>query len=198
MKKYIFTLSLIILLFINGFSKTWTISNQGLTFTPASLTVDIGDSVRFTIGSSHDVVEVSKEMWEAGENSPLAGGFQLPFGGGLLLPEQLQAGLHYYVCAPHAAMQMKGTILVLAPNGIPSNSIQPVSLYPNPATESIALRTTIDLTGSAFYILDITGKQVVQGILAQDMKISIHTLAQGVYFLQTGLQRKEILRFIKN
>jgi plastocyanin len=113
MKKLI--LSLFLLAGLTGFSKTWIITNAGTTFTPATLTIETGDSIKFTIGSMHDVVEVSKDIWDVNEASPLLGGFQLPKGGGILLPAQLAAGTHYYVCTPHVSLGMKGSIIVLGP-----------------------------------------------------------------------------------
>lgn len=111
MKKLI--LSLFLLAGLTGFSKTWTITNTGTNFTPSTLTIETGDSVLFTIGSMHNVVEVSKEIWDVDEASPLLSGFQLPKGGGIILPAQLKEGTHYYVCVPHVSLGMKGTLLFL-------------------------------------------------------------------------------------
>jgi len=61
-----FLLSIILLILsLTGFSKTWTINNSGNTFTSASITINLGDSVKFSIGSSHNSVEVSQATWDA-------------------------------------------------------------------------------------------------------------------------------------
>ncbi len=193
---------LILLLFLfaglTGFSKTWILKNAGNTFTPASLTIELGDSVKVTIGSMHDAVEVSKEIWEAGESSPMLGGFKLPMGGGLILPAQLAAGSHYYVFTPHVTLGMKGVIVVLGPSNISSPEISSISLFPNPATDHIAVKTPVELLGSNYRILDITGKEIATGKLENyENRINISNLSTGIYFLQTLTQKEETFKFIK-
>lgn len=111
MKKITF---LLLLLFTSlaGFSTIWTITNSGNSFTPASITINLGDSVNFVLGTSHNASEVSQTTWNANGNIPLSGGFETAFGGGIVLPAQLGVGTHYYVCTPHASVGMKGVIIV--------------------------------------------------------------------------------------
>lgn len=95
-----------------GFCTKWIITNSGNNFSPATITIRPGDSVQFNLASAHNVREVSQGTWNANGTTSLAGGFQLAFGGGLILPAQLGVGTHYYVCVPHASQGMKGTIIV--------------------------------------------------------------------------------------
>jgi plastocyanin len=88
---------------IAGYSTTHTVVNSNFTFSPATLTIQSGDSVRFTLANIHTVVEVSQNTWNNNDNTPLSGGFQLPNGGGLVLPAKLTVGTHWYVCGPHAS-----------------------------------------------------------------------------------------------
>ncbi len=100
-----------------------TIVDAGFTFSPAALTIAVGDTVNFTIGGAHNVVEVSFATWNANGNTS-NGGFQLPFGGGqLIFPN---AGTYYYVCSPHAGMGMKGQISVVS-FAVTTGSIAPTS-----------------------------------------------------------------------
>ena len=92
------------------FADTVVISNSGLTFTPDSVTLNEGDTISFSIGASHNVVEVDSTTW-ANNGSTSNGGFQLSFGGGDI-EGGLQAGTYYYVCSPHASQGMKGIIMV--------------------------------------------------------------------------------------
>jgi len=94
---------------------SWTVSatNTQLAFTPSALTITLGDSVQFALGSIHNAVEVSQTTWNANGTTALAGGFSVAFGGGLVLPSHLPIGVHYYVCQAHASMGMKGTITVV-------------------------------------------------------------------------------------
>ena len=144
-------------------------------------------------------VEVSKPIWDANEATPLSGGFSLPFSGGLLIPEQLAIGTHFYVCTPHAMLGMKGSIVVLGPSSIASTAIQSISFFPNPATDLLAVKAGPDLIGSNYHIMDVTGKQVAMGKFEnEESYINISGLMTGIYFFQTTSQRKQVLRFIKN
>ncbi|WP_225154157.1 hypothetical protein, partial [Bradyrhizobium sp. NBAIM08] len=100
MKSKILLSLLLLTAGLTGFCTTWTITNFGFTFTPASITINPGDSVNFVIDSAHNAVEVSDTTWNANGNTALPGGFLTPFGGGLILATQLGTGTHYYVCYP--------------------------------------------------------------------------------------------------
>ena len=82
-----------------------------MDFTPEDLTIAVGDCVNFVMSSTHNAIEVSQESYDERDGTPLDGGFQVQFG------EELEvyfgeAGTHYYVCQPHIAMDMIGTITV--------------------------------------------------------------------------------------
>jgi plastocyanin len=135
MKKILpFVLSL--LLTTSVFATSHTVVAVGLTFSPANLTITQGDTVVFAIGGSHNVVEVSLATYNANGNTPLVGGFSLPFGGGNLIG--LTAGTYYYVCSPHAAAGMKGTIIVNAPPPPPVPNVWINEIhYDNAGTDSL-------------------------------------------------------------
>jgi plastocyanin len=116
-----------------GTSKTWTITNSGFSFSPATITIAVGDSVNFNVASIHNAVEVSQSTWNVDGTTPLPG-FSVPFGGGLVLPAKLTVGTHYYVCAAHASIGMKGTIIFQNVTGIKENKVNSdVLVYPNPS-----------------------------------------------------------------
>lgn len=110
-KKIIFSLLL-------GFScfkitaTTWTINNSGNSFSPPTLTINVGDAVNFDISTVHNAKEVSQDTWNANGTTALTGGFLTNFGGGLVPAASLGLGTHYYVCDPHASAGMKGRIIV--------------------------------------------------------------------------------------
>jgi plastocyanin len=127
MKNKILLSLLLLSISLTGFCTVWTVNNSGNTFTPATITINFGDTVNFVIAVSHDAREVSQTTWNASGNTALAGGFQTPFGGGMVLPAQLGVGTHYYVCTPHASLGMKAIIIVQScpipatPNAISGN-----------------------------------------------------------------------------
>lgn len=114
MKKTILLISLVFIIYMPGFSARHVITNTGATFSPDSITINILDTVEFSLANFHNAVEVSKATYEAGDTTS-NGGFRLPFGGGTVAFHTL--GVHYYVCQPHASIGMKGVINVVATRG---------------------------------------------------------------------------------
>ncbi len=83
--------------------------SDGFTFQPASITIDSSDTVRFVLDPMHTSREVDSLTWSA-DDTVSNGGFDLPFGGGEVIPTL--PGTYYYVCVPHASVGMKGVIVV--------------------------------------------------------------------------------------
>jgi hypothetical protein len=65
-----------------------------------------------------------------------------------------------------------------------------VSVYPNPASEYIAVK---GVSGDA-YVFDVLGKVVLTQKVTGDTRIPVNTLAQGIYYLHIG---GENIKFIK-
>ena len=199
MKKLIFS----ILLFSLGtasFCTTWQVTNVGTTFSPATVTIHLGDSVNFILEAPHNAVEVSQATWNANGTTALPGGFQEPLGGGLVLPAKLGVGTHYYVCQPHASLGMKGMIIVQNNSGISNNQLPSnLSVFPNPANNLMTIKAANDLVGSQYLISDQTGRQVLNGKLANEATpIDISQLTPGVYLIQVVGQRRSSVKMIKN
>jgi len=133
----------------------WTITAtmNALVFVPDSISITVGDSVNFSLASTHDAVEVSEATWQVNGNTS-NGGFQVPFGGGLVLPTQLGVGIHYYVCTPHAASGMKGRIFVTAPTSVRDEprsipeAFQLFQNYPNPFNPSTVIEYQLSSAGN--------------------------------------------------
>lgn len=157
------------------------VTNSGFTFSPAAITINEGDTVVFTIASQHIVREVSETTWDANDNTALAGGFSTPAGGGEVVPD---AGMHYYVCVPHASMGMKGTINVLSAAGLNNLLAAEINFFPNPAREVINVivpgteKTDIRLSNLAGQ--DLLLKEGQAGIIET---ISVADLPRGLYIL---------------
>jgi len=82
-----------------------------MDFTPEDLTIAVGDCVNFVMSDTHNAIEVSQESYDSLDGAALDGGFQVQFGETAEVYFG-EAGTHYYVCQPHVAMEMIGTITV--------------------------------------------------------------------------------------
>ena len=181
-----------------SFSTTYTITDSGFSFTPSSLTINIGDAVNFGLGSSHTVREVSQATWNA-NGTTSNGGFDLPNGGGTVVFNQ--AGTHYYVCVPHASLGMKGTITVNAATDvktisetIPENFIL-MQNYPNPFNPVTTI--SFSLPSKSFVslkVFDALGREVAT-LANEELPAGNHSrqwnggnMSSGIYFyrLQSG------------
>lgn len=185
-----FILLFILSISVTGFCTTWTINNSGFTYTPAAITVTLGDSINFVISSSHNAVEVSQTTWDANGNTALSGGFETAFGGGLVLPAQLGVGTHYYVCAVHASIGMKGIIIVQSPAGIIEHKLRPaISFYPNPSDGKfqIDLNNLQFTTHSEIEIYNEYGNKIhTINYLTQKTPddIDLSNFPKGIYFIK--------------
>ena len=199
MKSVFLLLALLFMIYIQGFSKQWTIINSGFEFSPSTLTISLGDTVNFTLESVHTVREVSQTTWSENGTTALSGGFQLSFGGGVVLPAKLQAGTHYYVCVPHASFGMKGTIIVQNFTGLAEKeSKNEISVFPNPFTGDFSIRATTKQVGATYMILDQIGKQVLAGKLDDETtSVNLDRFSNGLYILQIGNDRNKSIKLIK-
>lgn len=193
-------LSIVFILFVfNGFGKVWTVVNNNLTFSPQTITINAGDTVVFEISSGHNVVEVSQQTWNNNGNTVLSGGFNLPFGGGILLTTNLTTGTHYYVCTPHASMGMKASIVVQGVTPVIDNQLlSGFSAYPNPVKDVVSLRVAGDRKGEVFSIVNLAGKKVLTGKLEDEINtVDLSGLNSGLYFVQLGTAKRQTLKLVK-
>jgi plastocyanin len=199
--KILFFLAVFVSLTSAALPATVTVTNNGTSFTPNNITVDPGDIIVFDIGSSHNVVEVSQSTWEANGNTS-NGGFSLDFGGGELILNS--PGTYYYVCAPHAALGMKGTITVTGTStNVPAQVAFPdksMIVYPNPFQGQVFLQFNLAEPSSVEVdLFDITGrivKRIYQNKLEAGnpttQSIDLTFLKPGQYFLRYKSDRENI------
>jgi plastocyanin len=190
MKKVLLT----ILILLSGaicFSKTWIITNSdAFTFTPATVTITLGDSVNFQLASIHDALEVSLATWNVNGTTPLPG-FSTPDGGGLVLPAHLTVGTHYYVCMHHVASNgMKGMIIVQSVTGIEETAmLANISIYPNPTNGKFNLEfNNADIPSEKdcnLEIYNINGQKIYQTpVLYPTSEFDLSTQSNGIYFIK--------------
>jgi hypothetical protein len=73
-----------------------------------------------------------------------------------------------------------------------------ISIYPNPAKESITITSTNALAGKFYVIHDATGKQVAKGILSPEKtSVSLTGLSAGLYILSVEGKLNQTYKFVK-
>ena len=177
-----------------SFSTTYTITNSGFTFSPSSITINLGDTVNFVVSSIHFPRQVSQSTWDANGNTS-NGGFDLPAGGGTVI--LTQTGICYYVCVPHASMGMKGTITVNSATDVKSisettpNNFILMQNYPNPFNPSTIISYSVPKSSFVtIKVYDALGRELetlVDGVKTPgNYKINFNmgNLASGVYFYE--------------
>jgi hypothetical protein len=84
-------------------------------------------------------------------------------------------------------------------NGIEEESINSVSVYPNPFNNQITLSGEWE-SGSQFLVFDATGRMILSGILNSNTQtIATNQLSNGVYLLEVRDDVKSsIQRLVKN
>ncbi|MFN6039594.1 MAG: T9SS type A sorting domain-containing protein [Bacteroidota bacterium] len=206
MKNKILTSLLVLCFVISVRSAIVTVNNSGFTYTPANITINLGDTVNFSISSSHNAVEVSQATYNANGSTALPGGFSIGFGGGTLT--QLTVGTHYYVCTPHAGMGMKGTITVVNNNtgtSLTQNLNLHLKVFPNPANDKIGINYSMNMNGKvAVRLFDLTGKMVallfdderVAGSHYENITLDRNKFGSGFYFVEINCLGRKITRQI--
>jgi plastocyanin len=161
---------------------THNVTASGMSFSPNSLTIEIGDSVVFTnTGGSHNVngTQVSFPA------NPESFGNTIGPAGWVYGFKFTVEGTYSYKCDVHG-VGMSGTITVVDPAGIEEKPELSYSIYPNPA--NAILNVNIDpksLSDNMSIVLyDLTGKQVtrIENVRNQVTALSLDNLVTGIYF----------------
>ena len=87
-----------------------TITTSGHMFSPLLLNCNVGDTIFFELGPTHNAIEVSEENYNANNPNPLTNGFQFDYGESAFYIAN-ESKTYYYVCTPHLP-QMKARIVV--------------------------------------------------------------------------------------
>ena len=77
---------------------------------------------------------------------------------------------------------------------------QPLSLYPNPTTNTITITGAIKCETVSYRIVDVKGQLLHSGRLASDRQINVQHLSPGLYFVQIMDDNMVLntLKFVKN
>jgi len=170
-----------------------TVTAAGDAFSPSDIVVNQGDIVRFSVGPSHTVLQVSQATWDAGGITPLPGGFSFPTGDGDYTADV--PGLYYFVCTIHVGLGMKGTLTVNAITGINEIKGRETRLFPVPAGNKLTYQAGSTAPVDEIRVFDLAGKTLVllkNPDISDDQRVNIDIskLDKGIYFI--SVRSKEV------
>ncbi|MCC6182443.1 MAG: T9SS type A sorting domain-containing protein [Bacteroidia bacterium] len=201
--KKIYSLLLFTLLSFSIKATSYTITTVGTTYSPASLTVTVGDVITINANANHPTAEVSQTTWNANGTATLSTGFGVKTSSYTFTVTN--AGEIYYVCTNHVSMGMKGMITVTGPTSISElgTTISNVKLFPNPVKNNLSVQFNASIEGNvSAKIYSICGKEVETLSINQDFQAGVTTLnfnlqnkiPAGIYFIQLNSQSKTITK----
>ncbi|MEJ6777490.1 MAG: plastocyanin/azurin family copper-binding protein [Crocinitomicaceae bacterium] len=198
-------LSLIILVSVKCLGQTThTVNSGSFYYTPASLTIDVGDSVVWiNDGGFHDVNGANNSITNEPYNNPVifnsdatndidAVIFSFKFN----VP-----GVYNYDCSigEHAASGMTGLVIVEAPlNSINEIISKDIYIYPVPVNDVINIHGIESLKNiKSLDILSLEGNKVLT-FENSSYSYDISSLSDGVYFfvIEYGNSEKETIKFL--
>lgn len=193
MKLKLLLLSFVSALAIKAGATTLTITVQDFSFTPASATIQLGDTVKFTwVNGDHTTTSATIPGGAAAWDQPMTS-TNTTF---IYVPTV--AGVYNYVCTPHAAMGQIGSFTVNGSTGIDNSSLSKIvfDVYPNPAKGLLNISVNNGRKPGQIAIADIAGKIVLteNKIATENVTLNIHRLSPGVYFVRLEQDGKTYLR----
>jgi hypothetical protein len=88
------------------------------------------------------------------------------------------------VTSPGGSSSLAGFIFNPYKLGISELQNNQIQLYPNPAQETITIKSELNLNGKEYCVFDFVGKSVLKGKFSDDIKsVSVSELNNGVYIL---------------
>ncbi len=176
---------------VPGISQTLhvVIASVGMTFTPADLTINVGDTVRWENqgGGFHNVV-ADDGSFTNGPASTFAWTYVRVF---------TSVGNFRYYCAIHGApggVGMSGIIRVISSTGINDNAVQPDRFlveqnYPNPFNPTTTIRYTLSQSGLVTVkVFNILGEELAtlangkESVGSHEIQFNVASLPSGIYF----------------
>jgi plastocyanin len=205
MKKYLITLLFSCFYFYMSYATAISISISGFSYTPSSITVNVGDVVTIEASSFHPLIQVSQATWDANSSTQLQGGFNSTSNFELTITAGMAGSTIFYVCGNHVASGMKGQITVNVAAGISENQSREfnMTVFPNPVSSNGWLNISTKKSGKINLTLyDLQGR-IVNTLMNNylqageiTMPFNAAHLQKGIYILQlrttTGLLRKQI------
>jgi plastocyanin len=196
--KKIYLILFICIAFLGTKATTFTVNISGFTYSPASLTVTIGDQVVIMASSFHPANQVSAATWTAGvSTATMAGGWGSQ--ANTFTFTATTVGTIYYMCQNHGTGGMKGTITVTSTgigiNETAANFLNNYNLFPNPATSNVKVSFGLNETSTVnIKLFNVAGQEVKAFV--SDLNLASgnyeynfelpQSIASGNYFIEVS------------
>lgn len=189
----------LLLISFKSYSVVHVINQTGSTFSPSSLTVNVGDVIHW--------------VWSSGTHTTTSGNIPA---GALSWNSDLTstkptfdytvtvAGSYAYVCLLHESMGMVASFTAVATTGIAENELsRTISVFPNPAQSFINIKTGSD---GEILLSNILGKSIKKYQLKdlpqldESYQLDLSDLSGGVYiisYLPINSKKRISLKFVK-
>lgn len=182
--KLLSTITLIILVPFFVFATVHEVTQTGLTFSPSSLNVNVGDVITWVWSSgTHTTTSTAVPTGAAHWDSPLNSTtttFQY---------EVTVAGQYSYKCTPHESMGMVGGFTAAAATSAINNVDWEFSVYPNPTSSKIFIKSSRTAQLKSISIVNPNGSRVFYENVERnifnefDKELNINFLPNGTYLL---------------
>lgn len=161
---------------------THTLGTFANTFVPDTLVAVQGDSLHIVFDNPiHTFTQVSEETWLANGATP-SGQWNIGPGVTEITIPLDASGIIHYVCVPHAAMGMKGVVIIELATGAPGTGPRTVDrLYPNPTAGVLDWKAAVPAGVVLLEFIDVAGRVVHQVPVQGDRPMDVRTLPAGVY-----------------
>lgn len=200
--KKIYSVLLLSIFAIGMKATSYTITTSGFSYSPATLTVTVGDVVTISASGSHPLAEVSQATWNAAGTATLSTGFGNKTSAYTFTITS--ANDIYYVCTNHVSMGMKGMITV-STVGVKevTDAVSNISLFPNPAKNQFSVKfNSTDNGNVSAKIYSICGQEIESLVMNKEFNSGVTTLnfdlqnriPAGVYFVQLNYNSKKVTR----
>ncbi len=193
--KKLFTVLIIVLIAFNSKATIHTIQvwNGYYQFLPASLTIQLGDTLQWTPLDPPTMVHTITSAIIPSGAATFDYTWQLPADTFFQYIPQI-AGLYEYECTPHIAWNMLGTITVIGgTTAVTENKTSTFIIYPNPASNYIHFNTLNTIERCIIH--DANGAILLSG--NTEDKINISTLKNGMYFIKILGDKPKLIKIIK-
>jgi len=158
------------------------IEQQNLSFSPQSIIVNVGDTVRWLWTSgSHTTTSVSIPSGAASWDSPLS---QSNTSFDYVVAH---AGTYNYHCTPHSGMGMIGSFEAFPATGIKrSVTKNDVKIFPNPAKDYFAIAISYNIKNCEIFVSDIIGNIQKRQLCTEhtDTRINLDNIPDGLYLVK--------------